>query len=369
MKGHFKQETLDSPNWTFAIVVLLYFIFLFPFLYQRFNSGVFELSGWTVGENQLNRQFALHPAVSSSADKRVATRQQRIIFPLVVYLAAFGSPVFIPVLLILVNYVALCVMGWLSGMYAQSLGRSALWGLMLPLYSGFLFSLRANSPEIVEICLLLGFLLCLLRKRYVVATVLLSLAALTKETALLIVMALAITYFKQATVRDTIKWFHFTVPFVVFVIWQTILFLVWGSLPLRLSQRELGLPLAGIGRLSCGALQTRPISVLMLFTLIGFTATTALAFVAAIDLKRDSNSRLQGFEIYAFGLYTLWAFSLNGYLFNYEFDFLRALAEFYLIACVGLFQTKGYGRIAVGSAMVILWISFALRMANELGVV
>ena len=108
---------------------------------------------------------------------------------------------------------------------------------------------------------------------------------------------------------------------------------------------------------------------MLILSLLVIFATLVLAIVAAINVKRDSSSRLQGLEIVALGLYALWGFSLNGYLFNYDFDFLRALSEFYLIACACLFETRTHGRVVLGFGVVVLWISLAMRMAHELGVV
>jgi hypothetical protein len=122
-------------------------------------------------------------------------RQQRIVYPAAAHVLALGHPAWIPWALVLINYLGVCAMALIGGRYAQSLGRHALWGISLPLYTGFFFSFTGNLAEITEMVLLLTALLALQRQHPSWAALFLSLAVLTKETALIAALAVGASYY------------------------------------------------------------------------------------------------------------------------------------------------------------------------------
>lgn len=352
---------LNSPDWSFVIVTILLSIFLFLVLHTTWLRGAFDLTNWAMADGKLTEQFALKPSITKAEDKRLATRQQRIVYPLLAYVAAFGSPVFVPALLVFVNFLALCFMGLVGGYYAQSLNRHAVWGVLFSLYPGFLTVLRSDSPEILEAILLLGSLLCLRRSKHVLATVLLSVAVLTKESALLLVPVAGCIYLiqsRQAT--RSIKWFYFSVPLLLMTVWEGVLFKVWGTVPLRNNLHEIGLPLVGFIRLFRTAIR-EPIG-LSLFTILVLIGLASL-FVLAIAQVRDA--AFQSHEKAAMLLYGCWTFSLNGYIFNTDLNFLKASSEFYLLAVMTILASKGSGLTVMGVSVILLWIYYAIQLAQK----
>ena len=349
----------DSPNWTFLIVTVLLSGFLFLVLHKTYIRGVFDLTNWPQGTGKLTEKFATELSLSQTVDKKIGVQQQRILYPTLVYIAAFGSPAFVPALLVFINYICLCLMAWMSGVYAQSLMRHALWGVLIPLYPGFLTSLRSYSPEILEVCFLLGSLLCLRRSRHILATVLLSLAVLTKESALLMVIAAAAVFvFELRRSEKTIRWFYFTIPLTIFAIWEGILFKFRGDLPLRINQHEIGAPLVGFVRLFKAAFAANDASV---FTIVPLIALVVLLAVALFEMR---TAALLRHEKAALWLYGCWVFCLNGYIFNADLDFLRASSEFYLIAITLVLLGTIHGRIAIARDVVLLWFCYAASLAR-----
>jgi len=348
-------QAVDSPNWTFLIVTALLSVFLFGVLHKAWMRGAFDLTYWPLADGKLTEQFATQPTLINDADNKLLVQQQRSFYPMLVHVASLGSPVFIPGLLVFVNYLSLCVMGWLSGVYARSLSRHALWGVLTPLYPGFLISLRSYSPEIVEVCLLLGTLLCLRRSKHILATVFLSAAVLTKETALLMAIAAAGLYtFELRSRARTIKWFFFSVPLTIMVVWEGILFTLSGRLPLRINLHEIGLPLVGFVRLlssSAHALTGESV-----FTIVPLMGLASLFIVAALQSREMGLSPI---EKASFWLYGCWLFCLNGYVFNPEMTFLKASSEFYLAAVTIVLLGKSYGQVMIGRDVILLWICYA----------
>ena len=350
----------DSPNWTFLIVTVLLSGLLFPVLHKNYIRGDFVLTNWLQGTGKLTEKFATELSLSQTVDKKMGVQQQRILYPTLVHIAAFGHPFFVPALLVFINYICLCVMAWISGVYAQSLMRHALWGVLIPLYPGFLTSLRTYSPEILEVCFLVGSLLCLRRSRHILATVLLSLAVLAKESALLMVIAAAAVFvFELRRSEKTIRWFYFTMPLTTFAIWEGVLFKFRGDLPLRINQHEIGTPLLGFVRLFKAAFAGNNTS---LFTIVPLIALVVLFAVALFEMR---TAALQRHEKAALWLYGSWVFCLNGYIFNADLNFLRASSEFYLFAITAVLLGTFYSRIAITLGVVLLWFGYAATLARQ----
>ena len=142
-------------------------------------------------DGQFYYRLALEPFTDRQMKYGVAMddpryRQQRILYPLVVHLLSFGNHQMVPSLMVLVNFISIAVMGYLGGLYAQQYNRHALFGLVFPIYAGFFLSLSRDLAEVLEVTFVLAALLCLSKRRHLLAAILISLAILSKETALLI---------------------------------------------------------------------------------------------------------------------------------------------------------------------------------------
>jgi hypothetical protein len=247
---------LNSP----LVVVLLVATLVGLFVLGRLHQASFDLSSFIVAGDQFSDptkvpagltvlpnspgydgqfyyRLALDPLTAKATDFGITLdtppfRQQRILYPLVCGIFSAGDPRILPAVMILVNVVALCVMAWIGANYARAFDVHALWGAFLPLHPAFLFSLTRNLVEILEVSLLLGSLLLLRRGRPLLATLSLSLAVLTKETALLVAVAAMVAYAWQwwrTKSAGIIRWYYFAVPIALFILWRGFLSFHWGS--------------------------------------------------------------------------------------------------------------------------------------------
>lgn len=136
--------------------------------------------------------------------------------------------------LVVVNLLAVTVLGLLGGVIARSAGRHALWGLILPTYFGFAFSIARDLAEVVSAAAVLAGVWAAHRQRAVLAGSALSLAVLTRESAVAIVAAIGVVELlrligrrRSVSTRDLV----WVLPGVVFVAWQSLVGVVWGTVP------------------------------------------------------------------------------------------------------------------------------------------
>ena len=162
-------------------------------------------------------------------------RYMRIGYPALTWLLSFGQHFLVPAMLVAVNIAAIGAIGYLGGVFARDGGRHALAGLLLPGYFGLITSLSRDTAEPLAAACLLAGLLAVRARRPVLAALLLAYGALTRETVMVAVAAIAIMRIigvlrrAQRPGRDDLVW---AVPTGVFAAWQVVVKAVTGSLPL-----------------------------------------------------------------------------------------------------------------------------------------
>jgi hypothetical protein len=193
-------------------------------------------------DGQFFYRLALNPANLAHTAYGITTdrsyRYMRIGYPALTWLVSAGQHALVPVMLVAVNIAAIGAIGYLGGMFAQAAGRHALAGLLLPAYFGLLTSLSRDTAEPLAAVCLLGGLLAIRSRRPILAACLLAFCALTRETVMVAVAAIAIVRIVAVLrrrepprpSRDDLVW---VVPGVVFVVWQIVVKAVTGSIPLR----------------------------------------------------------------------------------------------------------------------------------------
>src|SRR6202453_1846043 len=164
-------------------------------------------------------------------------RYMRIGYPALTWLLSFGQHFLVPAMLVAVNIAAIGAIGYLGGVFAREGGRHALAGLLLPGYFGLITSLSRDTAEPLAAALLLGGLLGVRSRRPVLAGLLLAYGALTRESVMVAVAAVAIVDFigvirRRRSVRpgrDDLVW---ALPTAAFVAWQVVVKAAVGRFPL-----------------------------------------------------------------------------------------------------------------------------------------
>ncbi len=311
-------------------------------------------------DGQFYYRLALDPFTSKVSDFGIRLdhppyRQQRILYPLLVWLVSFGHVNYAPFFLIAVNFGALCLIGWFGGAYAQVMKRHALWGLAFSLYPGFILTLARNLTEIFEVSLLMGCLLFVRKERQILATIFLTLAVFAKETALFLSVGFFFSYLFSEGIKkneNKLKWYLFGIPVFSYCAWQSLLFLNWHQFPVFSSSNQLGLPFLGLIDfvLSTLSLKTIPQAFLLgefLFVIV-FTFCVAHSFGSATAWRHEKYSWI------AYGALMV---ILTDAIWFEDWGFLRALSDFYILGWVIILSSKSKGRIPVFACSLALWVA------------
>ena len=171
-----------------------------------------------------------------NSDNRVAGtvldsswRAARIGYPLLAwFVSGFGLST--SAALVVVNLIAIAVLGYLGGRSARRAGRHAVWGLLLPLYFGFAFSIARSLAEVVATTALVAGVMLATQHRAVPAALCLSLAVLSRETVVAVIcvvglleLAELIRRRRPVGLQDSI----WLLPLAVFGVWQLFVAARW----------------------------------------------------------------------------------------------------------------------------------------------
>lgn len=317
-------------------------------------------------DGQAYYRLALEPWTDSIAAYGIrldnpAYRQQRIVYPLLAWLLSFGRPALVPGALIAANLLGLGVITACGAALARLYQRPAWWGVLPALYPGFLVTLALDLSEIVEPAFLLGGVLLLLHKRHSLAALCFMLAILTRETALLVPVALALFWVLDHLRRA--KRPHparvFTVPVAAYLAWQSLLWSRWHSMPFRGNGGNIGFPLAGFAeianRLAPGA---RPADAVWLLEVVAL----AVFGLGVLVVWRDH--RAPAWLRAAWLLYSLLAACLGGSVWVGDIGFLRALTDWYVVGAILLLMgARAKPTMLLCAPTLLLWAWMWLTMA------
>lgn len=241
-------------------------------------------------------------------DSRV--RLNRIGYPALAWAAAAGGRErVVPWTLIALNVLGVGALALLGGIAARDAGRDPRWGLLIAGFGGFVIGVGRDLTEITSASLMLGALLLARRRRFVFAGLLLGAAAVTRESALLIVAGLALAWLVEAVrgridVGAAAAW---ALPIAAVGAWQAVAAANVGGLPLTANGGNLTAPfgalapdalrwLNGTGRPGLAVPELLVLAVLTVLTALslgrslvplGEKIAWIVAVVAAVSLSHD----------------------------------------------------------------------------------
>jgi len=224
-----------------------------------------------------------------------ALRGSRWGFGLAGYLLSAGQPALVPWSLLVVNAGCLVLLAVIGGGFARSSGRHALWGLLLPLWPGFAYTLTLDTAELLTSVFLMGSLLAARRRAFVWTAVLASAAAVTRETAVVGAVGLVVAgLVARARLSDDTDrrsanglWVAGLVALSVFCLSQLGGWLLFGQLPLGSSTgNNAGLPLVGLFAALVDS--TQPVSAGNALRLVSLLLVMWMMVAGAIVLRSSS---------------------------------------------------------------------------------
>lgn len=299
-------------------------------------------------------------------------RVQRIGYPALAWLVSAGQHAWVPAALVVVNVLALAAVGLAGGTLARDAGRHALWGLLFAGYFGFFMSVGNDLTEPVAAACLLGGIIAYRRGRPVLAGAAFGYGALTRETVLIVPLALGLTRLISWARRPArpqaclsaadLAW---VLPVVMFAAWQLVLRQVTGSVILMdsaASNASPGLPFsqfASAFRMNLGLLWPPTGAACIWFLEVAALAACTAAALASLRAPGPQ------YERFAFLLYVVELGALSANIWSGHAD-LRSIDEVYLLGTLILLGSRrrlGWLAAAAGLAVIVAGTHQALHLS------
>jgi hypothetical protein len=312
-------------------------------------------------DGQFFYRLALNPFTNKKWDYGIELddppwRQRRFLYPLLAWMLSFGKPKLISWMLIIVNFIAICFIGFVGGMYAKSAGLNALWGMSFPLYAGFVMTITRDLSEIVEISLIIATFYFLKKKHQICAAVALTLAVFTKEPSLLIAWSGFLVFlYGIIKKKSEIKWYLPIIPGLAHVIWHFGLYFYWGISLKSDFIDKIGIPFAGFIRLfnknAPYAVKPNNICFYELIIILIFMICVTLS------LHKSKSSLIE--KISWLHYFVLTVMLTDTHYWITDGEFLRALTEFFMTGTIVLMNS----RFILRKPIFLMNICFCLYMA------
>jgi len=286
-------------------------------------------------------------------------RQQRVMYPLIAWLLSLGRVTWIPWLLVIVNIIAAAAMAAFGGAFARRFGLNALWGVIVPLYPGFVLTLSSDLAEIVTAAFAMGAIWAIASRRNTVAAILLTCAVLTRETTLLLAFALAAAWLIERLLHRErrVAPITFAIPIAVYAVWQFFLAMQWGVSPLRAGAPARALPFVEFAQFLAAASFRRNHQERLYFLESLFLAAVVIAIVL---VWRRSRAPLE------------WRLAWLGYLAIFsilphtiwieDYGFLRIFADLFLVSTALIIPSFPAARWCTFLISAILWYYLAKHL-------
>jgi len=192
-----RRKSWLTPTLIVIVFALLYVVgvlrqangdpMTFVLLGTRFSEA--DPLGTEGYDGQFAYQIAVNPSGAASYIDVPAYRYQRILYPLLARLLALGQPTLIPWTLIIINVLAIGAGTWVVEQLLINFRVSRWYALTYGLYGGQFLALRTDMNEPLAYTLVVVAIWAWAKDQRVWAIIVFSLAALTKETALIFLAA------------------------------------------------------------------------------------------------------------------------------------------------------------------------------------
>ncbi len=194
----------------------------------QFSEGIPEAQGGTEGyDGQFGYYIARDPATAAEFIDVPAYRFQRILLPGIGWTLSLGNATLIPWIFLIVGVISLAVGTGLLEYLLREHGVSRWYALAYGLTVGIFGSVRLSLPEPLAYALILGGIVLFRQERWWWSAILFALAALARETTLLIPAGLGLYLLMQRRWQKAILFGAITL--LPFAIWQGILYTQLGS--------------------------------------------------------------------------------------------------------------------------------------------
>lgn len=379
------SQIINTPLIITLITLVFYSIFLFLYLQKHsFNASYTVTAGdFYVDRQEMPQDFvvqrqsqgydglfyyrlALDPFTNNKTANGIsldlpAFRQQRILYPLLAWILSLGHHNLIPQILLLINLICIALISYFGAKISQSNKMPAIFGLAFVFYAGFLFTISRDLTEILEMALLMGGVLALSYKKFLLAAIFFSLAILTKESALIAPAGYLIYYFYSSKLK-TAKSLHreiFILPFLTFFIFHIWIFFQWHTLDIDKTLINFDIPLAGFIYFLNSLLQVNShffqVYILELIYIVVFCSIMLYIIYKA---KRITPS------LFIWVLYFICTLLFSKAIWIEDWAFMRVFSGFFVFGIIYLLEIRRIILYPLTLVNFILWIYVAQNIIN-----
>jgi hypothetical protein len=313
-------------------------------------------------DGQFNFRLALNPFTSNETEQGMtldlpAYRHQRLLYPLLAWTVSLGRPEILPIALPLINLLAIGGLTWAGAELALAAGRSRWWGAVLALAPGIQMGLAYDLAEPLLAGLVIGGILLLGQRRTWSAALLLTLAVLCQEAAVLIPVGIGIVALATEDVKLRARWPVWILPIVTFVLMQVWVNAVWGEAPIRVASGFIAEPLRGIVATIRGQIPPRSLTQALLLAALLYVPVFLGAALLATRTSLASREVTLAWALTS----ALFLMSTTA-IWNAEPMVWRALLVPFLLGNIMLIQSSSLFRFPVLGLSLIFWTQQAARL-------
>ncbi|HZY44533.1 MAG TPA: hypothetical protein VFF70_07270 [Anaerolineae bacterium] len=258
----------------------------FALIGSQYDPGI--PNGTPGYDGQFAYQIARDPINGWTKIDVSAYRYQRIVYPIAARVLALGNVDLIPWTLIAINIAALIAGTWFTEMILEHYQVSRWYALVYGLNAGTLMSVRLDLTEPLAYALAQLGVLLLLQDRSRWAALAFAFAVLTKETTLLFVAGVAVTYLIDRRGRKLIE--LITISISPFAIWQIVLLNRFGQLGIG-SGGALSTPFEIIPLRGLWSIASIDVRVFLLMTIIMLPMAVLPMAFALRSVWRDARTK------------------------------------------------------------------------------
>ncbi len=259
----------------------------------------------------------LHNPDSIAALDHPSYRYRRILYPLLGYLLGGGNPALIPWALVGLNTLAIAVCTTLVAVYLGERGHPVNSALGLLAIPGIWMVLSLATADLLASGFGLGAIICQQQKKWWLMAFLLALGLLTRETLLIIWLAILLTAIQHRQWRSVAMLSLSPLPLAA---WLG--YIRWRQLPGGSGTGNFGFPLVGIGEKFQSLLQTGFTSGNLYEAYLWLLLWLTLGLLIWLTWPRGKVQTLFNAGLLYLGLLLVASFYILNYYLNYNRVFL-----------------------------------------------
>lgn len=270
-------------------------------------------------------------------------RYRRIFYPLLSYFLGLGQSAIIPYMMVGINSLSILLLVWWVSHYLERQKMPTWPALGILTIPGLWISLIFSTADLLNTTLIGGVMYFHHQKRPLWATLCLTLATLTRETSLLIGLALIITHIWQRNQQ----YLRYSIPALLpMLVWNGFVFNRFSSTTIPGIQESFTLPFLGIVQkvmmLFSSGLNAKSVYDIYCFTLLILIVILGIGF-SVLEIKNN--------QLVLIGLlfYSLVLISSSTHILDYFFNYPRTFIDLYVL----FFWIVGRSRVRMVQGMMM----------------